>query len=99
MTRKPRYHPGFDFDVLEGAEWYARSSRSLALDFTHKVEQAVFDVLDDPERRTNFEYGLRHWPVVRFPHLIFYDFTDSEVLLIGVFHPSQKPDQWIARSE
>jgi len=97
MARAPRYHPDFDLDVLDGANWYKRSSRVLAFDFTRKVEEAVLDLIDHPERRTAFKYGLRYWPVVRFPHLIFYDFTASEVLLIGVFHPSQEPDSWLAR--
>lgn len=97
MAREPRYHPLFDLDILDGANWYAKSSRTLALDFTRKVETAVLELLDDPERRSQIKYGLRYWPVVRFPHLILYDVTDTEVLLIGVFHPSQEPDKWLAR--
>ena len=98
MGREPRYHPLFERDILNGANWYAKSSRALALDFTRKVEAAVLELLDAPDRRSQIEYGMRYWPVVRFPHLILYDITDTEVLLIGVFHPSQEPGKWLERS-
>jgi hypothetical protein len=61
MPRTPRYHPDFDGDVIGGAEWYAKSSQSLALDFTQKVQDATLALLADPERRSAFEYGLRYW--------------------------------------
>ena len=41
MPRTPRYHPDFHADVIGGAEWYAKSSQSLALDFTQKVQDAI----------------------------------------------------------
>jgi hypothetical protein len=99
MVRRPRYHSDFDLDVIEAAEWYAKASRELAIDFTFRVEQAVQDILTAPESRTDVDYGLRYWPIARFPHIVFFDFSDTEVLLLGVMHPSQRPDKWISRSE
>jgi len=98
MPRVPRYHPDFDLDVLDAAKWYATRSRSLAVDFTLKVEHAVAEILDDPERRCDVDYGLKYWPVERFPHVVFFDFTDTEVLFIGVMHPSQSAGRWVARN-
>jgi len=97
MARHPRYDPAFDLDVLAAAEWYAKASRKLAVDFTVKVEKAVEEILGDPARRSLIDFGLRYWPIERFPHIVFYDFTETEVYLIGVMHPSQRPDDWIAR--
>lgn len=96
MRRTPRYHPDFDADVIGGAEWYAKSSHALALDFIQKVQDATLALLADPERRSAFEYGLRYWPLARFPHVILYDLTEAEVLLIGVYHPAQEPHQWLS---
>lgn len=62
MPRTPRYHPDFDADVIGGAEWYAKSSQSLALDFTQKVQDATLALLADPgvDRRLSmgFDTGL-----------------------------------------
>ena len=92
MPRTPRYHPDFDADVIGGAEWYAKSSQSLALDFIQKVQDATLALLADPERR---------WASIlaccSVPARYSLRLTEAEVLLIGVYHPSQEPDQWLAR--
>ncbi len=98
MARTARFHPLFDEDVIGFATWYETKEPGLGIDFTHCIESAIHELLGDPERRSDRHYGLRYWPVERFPHVILYDLTDDEVLLFGVLHPSQEPDQWIARS-
>lgn len=98
MGRQSRYHSEFDSDVIEAAEWYERSSRELALDFVDRVEEAVSKILSDPHRRSPIDFGLRYWPLKRFPHIVFYDITETEILLIGVMHPARRPDKWIDRS-
>ncbi|TWU00828.1 type II toxin-antitoxin system RelE/ParE family toxin [Stieleria varia] len=97
MPRSPRFHPLFTVDVLQSADWYESKAVGLGVGFTHEVETGIEALLSDPERRSNFHYGFRYWPIQRFPHLILYDVTPSEVLLFGVMHPSQEPSQWIAR--
>lgn len=97
MPRVPRFHPRFNVDVLHSADWYETKTVGLGVDFTQRIEAGIEGLLGDPERRSNVLYGFRYWPIQRFPHLILYDVTPSEILLFGVMHPSQEPDQWIAR--
>lgn len=99
MARTPRFHPFFSVDVLQSADWYETRATGLGVDFTHQIEAGIEELLLDPERRSNNLYGFRYWPIRRFPQLILYDVTPSEILLFGVMHPSQEPDQWIARRE
>ena len=54
-------------------------------------------LIADPERRTPIDYGVRYWPVQRFPYVVFYDLTESEVLILGVMHTSQEPEKWLSR--
>jgi plasmid stabilization system protein ParE len=56
-------------------------------------------LLADPGRRTATDYGLRYWPVERYPYVVFYDLTDTEVIVLGVMHTSQQPEKWISRRE
>jgi hypothetical protein len=98
MDRTARFHPLFDEDVIRSAIWYETKEPGLGVDFTHRIESAILELLSDPERRSDRHYGLRYWPVERFPHLILYDLSDVEILLFGVMHPSQMPDQWVSRS-
>ena len=97
MARTTRYHPDFDSDVLSSAEWYDGRNPTLGQDFVERVRLATTRIIEDPERRSPVEYGLRYWPVERFPYVVLYDVTASEVLLVGVMHTSQQPQKWIAR--
>ena len=97
MVRRSRFHPLFDVDVLRSADWYESKTVGLGIDFTHWIEMGIEELLRDPERRSNIHFGFRYWPIRRFPHLIVYVVTPAEILLFGVMHPSQEPDQWVAR--
>jgi len=97
MARSLRYHPLFDSDVLDAAEWYDCLHTSLGLDFVTRVRTAVEKLITAPERRTSIDYGLRYWPVERFPYVVFYDLTESELLVLGVMHTSQDSEKWLSR--
>ena len=97
MARSLRYHPLFDCDVLNAAEWYDGRQPKLGWDFVARVRRAVDQLIADPERRTSIEYGVRYWPVQRFPYVVLYDLTESEVLILGVMHVSQESDKWLSR--
>lgn len=97
MDRNPRFHPHFEVDILRSADWYEIKTVGLGMDFTYRIETGIEEMLADPERRSKVHYGFRYWPIHRFPHLILYDVTPTEILVFGVMHPSQEPDQWIAR--
>ena len=97
MARSLRYHPLFDSDVLNAAEWYDERQPNLGADFSARVRRAVDQLIADPDRRTSADYGVRYWPVERFPYVVFYDLTESEVLLLGVMHTSQESQKWLVR--
>lgn len=97
MARSVRYHPGFDADVLDAAQWYDDRGADLGSDFMGRVRKATAELIADPARRTTVEYGLRYWPVARFPYVVFYDFTDTELIVLGAMHTSQQPEKWLSR--
>lgn len=97
MARSLRYHPLFDSDVLDAAEWYDGRQPNLGSDFLARVRKAVNRLIADPERRTSVDFGVRYWPVERFPYVVFYDVTESEVLVLGVMHTSRDPKKWLSR--
>jgi hypothetical protein len=53
------------------------------MDFVSRVRTTVDHLIADPERRTSIDYGVRYWPVERFPYVVFYDLTESELLVLG----------------
>jgi plasmid stabilization system protein ParE len=97
MARSIRYHPDFYTDVLGAAQWYDERQTELGNDFVTRVRKAASDLIADPGRRTPMEYGMCYWPIGRFPYVVFYDFTKSEIIILGVMHTSQQPEKWRAR--
>lgn len=97
MGRSLRYHPLFGFDVLNAAEWYDERQPNLGSDFVVRVRRAVDELIEDPDRRTSKDYGVRYWPVQRFPYVVFYDLTELELLILGVMHTSQESNKWLSR--
>ncbi|MEQ1903094.1 MAG: type II toxin-antitoxin system RelE/ParE family toxin [Pirellulaceae bacterium] len=89
MASLLRYHPSFDSDVLNAAAWYDERHPQLGTDFIERVQRAVLQMVADPDRRTSVDYGVRYWPIERFPHVVFYDLTEFEILILGVMHTSQ----------
>ena len=97
MAGSVRYHPDFDSDVIAAAEWYDERQALLGSDFIARVEKAVTQLIANPERRSSVDFGVRYWPVERFPFVVFYDLTETEVLVVGVMHTSQESEKWLAR--
>lgn len=97
MARSLRYHPLFDSDLLDAAEWYDCRQAMLGTDFVARVRLAVEQLIENPQRRGSIDHGIRYWPVERFPYVVFYDFTDSELLVLGVMHTSQDFEKWVSR--
>ncbi len=70
MAKNIRYHPEFDSDVLAAADWYDQRQADLGTDFVTNVPKAVSDLIADPVRRTLMKYGIRYWPIGRFPYVV-----------------------------
>jgi hypothetical protein len=93
-----RYHPLFQSDVASSAMWYDQRRIGLGDDFVNCVEAATRDLLEDPYRRSSVDYGLRYWPVHRFPFVVFYDLNLDEILILGVMHTAQEHEAWLRRT-
>ncbi|MCO8123043.1 hypothetical protein NHH03_14940 [Stieleria sp. TO1_6] len=83
--------------MLDASEWYDRRQLLLGADFVVRVQKAIGQLSSDPTRRTSVEHGVRYWPVERFPYVVFFDFTETEVLVLGVMHTSQESKKWLSR--
>lgn len=80
-------------DIAESADFIARDSLDTALRFFESVEATFQFLVGHPEAGSTREYsahvlkGTRVWPVKDFENwLIFYQVTESKVLVIRVLH-------------
>jgi plasmid stabilization system protein ParE len=99
MARTVRYHSLFDCDVREAAGWYDRRSPGLGGAFVEAVRQRVEEVIDNPKRFAVSPAGCRYVLLQRFPYVVLYDITDSELLILGVLHTARSSEKWKERQE
>lgn len=97
MGRTLRYHPLFDCDVREAAGWYDRRSPGLGDTFVELVRQATDNVIADPNRFPRSESGCRYARVERFPFVVLFEPTDSEIQMIAVLHTARSMEKWRER--
>lgn len=96
MSKAIRYHPLFQADVIDAAAWYDERSQAVGAAFVTGVSQAVHELTQDPERRSVVDFGVRYWPVSRFPFVVLYDLYGHELLVLGVMHTAQESSTWLA---
>jgi hypothetical protein len=98
MANKLRYHPLFDCDVREAAQWYDRRSEGLGNAFVEVVRQTVSDVIKDPHRFALSVAGCRYSRVLRFPYVVLFDLVDDELLMLAVLHTARSMEKWRERT-
>jgi toxin ParE1/3/4 len=96
MLKAIRYHPLFEADVIDAAAWYDARSPVIGAAFVAELSRAVHGLTQDPGRRSVVEFGVRYWPVSRFPFVVFYDFYGQELLVLGVMHTARESGKWLA---
>jgi hypothetical protein len=102
MDDKPkpiRYHTLFDCDVREAAAWYDKRAPGLGDSFTTVVRQRVDDVIAHPLRFSKSDAGCHYAQIRRFPYVVLYDVTDTEILMLGVLHTARSMEKWRERME
>ncbi len=93
--KRIRYHPLFDCDVIEAANWYDERSVGLGEAFTANVSAAVDAVIANPNRFGKTPLGVRYSRVKRFPYLVLFDVLEDELLFFGVLHTARSMEEWM----
>ena len=96
MTQKPVLRRRRADDDIETAFAYylTEAGPQIAADFIYRLEEAIKQIarhpaIGSPRYGHYLEVpGLRHWPIKKFPYLIFYPETDKHIELARVLHSS-----------
>ena len=92
-----RYHPLFDCDVREAANWYDCRSPGLGDRFVDAVRVAVDRVIEDPERFAASSAGVRYVTTATFPYVVLFDIVEESLIILGVLHTARSMNKWRAR--
>jgi plasmid stabilization system protein ParE len=86
-----------ELEMLDAARYYESQSPQLGVDFLEKVESAVRDVKQNPERWPVIRLDIRRRLVHRFPYGILYRVAPDEIVIVAVMHLHRRPDYWVDR--
>lgn len=93
-------------DIQDAVEYYlTEGAEQAALTFIDALEQAITHIARHPATgspRYAHEIdlpGLRHWPMKRFPYLVFYVELREHVDVWRVLHAHRDIPSWMATKE
>lgn len=91
MIYKLILKPRAENDLAEGIEWYESKQKGLGLKFINHIESYFEKILENP-----FGYELKNFPfreafVGRFPYVIIYEFTETEIIVYSIFNTYRNP--------
>ena len=92
-----RFHPEADKEFHEALVWYSRQRKGLDAEFVMCVDEAIQRISYNPQGYPIVHLHLRKAPVRRFPFLIIYESTKTQIHVIAVFHSRRNPSIWRTR--
>ena len=86
-----------ELELLEAARYYELQAPGLGNDFLDKIDAAVQDIDEHPERWPVLRLGTRRRLIHRFPYALLYRVDLDEVVVVATMHLHRHPDYWINR--
>lgn len=103
MKRKPVIRRRrADEDIEDAIAFYlSEAGPDIATEFANRLEEALQKILRHPAIGSP-RYGhslqipdLRHWPLMKFPYLIFYLEKETHIEVARVLHGSMDIPSWL----
>ena len=89
--------PDADNDIVESYTWYEAREPGLGEEFLRCVEARILAIQRHPELYPVAIDDFRRALVRRFPYEIFYEASETLLVIYSVFHCSQNPNKWRER--
>ena len=86
-----------ELEMLDAAKYYELQATGLGADFLDKIDAAIQDISENPERWPIIKDSVRRRLVYRFPYALLYRVDPDEVLVQATMHLRRRPDYWFNR--
>jgi plasmid stabilization system protein ParE len=99
MRAKIKYASFVKEDIKEAVNWYNKAQNGLGTRFLKNVKEKINSVAENPETiQIRYNY-VRIAVVNTFPYTIHFQFHKEQntILILGIFHTSKNPENWIER--
>ena len=97
MVVEPVIAPEAEQDIAAAYSWYEERRKGLGEDFLSCIDACIEAIRRTPEMYAVVHDNYRRGLARRFPYAIFYECTEGQVIVYGVFHTSRDPKKWRER--
>ena len=95
--RPVRFLRPAELEMLDAAKYYELQATGLGEDFLDKIDTAIQDISENPERWPIVRGRVRRRLVHRFPYALLYSVDPDEVVIQATMHLHRRPDYWTDR--
>ena len=85
-------------EMYDAAAYYESRVPGLGAAFLDKIESAVADIAESPQRWPVIESDIRRRLIHRFPYGLFYRVDPDEIVVLAVAHLHRRPTYWLGRT-
>jgi plasmid stabilization system protein ParE len=89
--------PDAEQDAAQAYVWYEDQELGLGEEFLRCVDACIQFIRRSPGIYQVVHENYRRGVVRRFPYVVFYEYSDTTVVIYAVFHCSQDPKKWRSR--
>jgi len=97
MTLAVVFRREAQLDFAEAARWYEGQSSGLGHRFAARVEDALSQVLEAPQRPASILENIRRVRTREFPYFVYYLLEESRVVVLAILHARRDPASWLTR--
>jgi plasmid stabilization system protein ParE len=89
--------PEAELDIAEAYIWYEGRRAGLGEEFLTSVDACFERIRRRPEMYPVVHEDYRRSLIRRFPYAVFYEQSETTIMIYAVFHTSRDPDKWRQR--
>ena len=97
MTRRIRFRPQAEDEVLQAQLWYEERKPGLGTEFGTSLSDTISRIADNPLAFPVARVETRRAVLRRFPYAVYFRLLDDDVIVLAV-HGSQHPRRWQDRT-
>ena len=97
MSREFVVRPQAEAELDEAAAWYSERSRGLGAEFVRIVDAAFAAIQRNPLQFPVVHRQVRRAVLRRFPYAVLFTESETEIVVLSVFHSRRDPKRWQSR--
>jgi len=97
MNRRISLHELAEFELNDAADFYDSRQPGLGRAFIREVQQAVYQIRENPESGQIVKGEARRKVLRQFPYNVIYSLTPSTIRVLAIANQKRRPFYWRGR--